>query len=385
MCLNFQIEFNMTAVIRIVLGPDNAKKLSLPSGIPNSLEDLKTEIASECQIPETIRFRLQYYDTEFNEFFNLSSPSELKDKSTVKVIYINEPATDDAALLDPVFQRQDDVPCVSPSPSSLLDTQILSSPSSLRSQPWPKIFQIPHLAYEVEVELERANTEYRSSGSLFTPGAKLKSNILETLVKEIIKYKVYPTCAEFDAVAEALVTKYPFLKEKGSTCGYYGWKVSLKYKMANYRTKLRSLGVPEMSINSMKGKSTTHKGSHNQVKKPRKAEVNYCPSYPAGETKESLEEERKALLLEVHNKNQQQVKIKMEKTFAYRRQEIVQDMPLITDLKSRWPALFSESEVMLSVFFLHVLYIYFHMASIDRRLANIILSLAFASILCYQC
>ncbi|XP_060759753.1 uncharacterized protein LOC132870183 [Neoarius graeffei] len=115
--------------------------------------------------------------------------------------------------------------------------------------------------------------------------------------------------------------------------------------MGNYRTKLRSIGCPELCTNSMKGKRNPNQRSPNQVKKPRKAEVNYCPAYPAGALKESLEEERKTLLLEVQKKNQQQVKIKMEKTFAYRRQEIVQDMPFITELKRRWPALFSESEV----------------------------------------
>lgn len=212
------------------------------------------------------------------------------------MVYLtNESAIADAALPDPVSQGLDDVPCVSPS-SSLADTEMLSSASStsissprpsLRSQPWPKTFQIPEFPYEVELQLERANSEYCSSGTLFTPGSKLKSEILEALVSEIRKYKVYPTSAEFDTVAKALVTKYPCLKENGSACGYYGWKISLKYKMANYRTKLRSLGCPETSINSLKGRRTANQGSPNQVKKPRKAEVNYCPAYPVGETRES--------------------------------------------------------------------------------------------------
>jgi len=35
----------------------------------------------------------------------------------------------------------------------------------------------------------------------------------------------------------------------------------------------------------------------------------------------------------------------MERTFAYRRQEVVKDMPFIAEFKNRWPALFSESQV----------------------------------------
>nr|XP_043881857.1 uncharacterized protein LOC122769405 [Solea senegalensis] len=115
--------------------------------------------------------------------------------------------------------------------------------------------------------------------------------------------------------------------------------------MANYRTRLRGIGCPELSINAMKEKDGSLNHSPNQVKKPWNAEVNYCPGYPAGESKESLEAERQALLVEVKKKNQEQIKNKMERTFAYRRQEIIQDMPFITELRSRWPALFSEREV----------------------------------------
>lgn len=38
------------------------------------------------------------------------------------------------------------------------------------------------------------------------------------------------------------------------------------------------------------------------------------------------------------------IKVKMEKTFAHRRHEVVNDMPFIAEFKSRWPALFSERE-----------------------------------------
>ena len=37
--------------------------------------------------------------------------------------------------------------------------------------------------------------------------------------------------------------------------------------------------------------------------------------------------------------------MKMEKTFSYRRQEILKGEPLIADFKSRWPALFTAREV----------------------------------------
>lgn len=335
----------MAATLRVILGDDNASKLTLPRGIPDSVEDLKEEIRRQFVVSGN--FRLQYRDIEFdNEFVNLTLTSEIKDKCTVKVIYLENEA--DKFTHHTLPEEVDD----SSSLSSAVDTDILSSPestssgSSLRSLPWPLNFPIPQFSYEVHIQLERANQAFYNNGTLLSPSTKLKSDILEGLASEIVKYKVYPSSVEFDDVAEALTTKYPCLKEQGSVTGYYGWKISLKYKLANYRTRLRNIGCPELCINAVNEKRGSTSHGPNQVKKPRKAEVNYCPDYPVGETRESLEGERQALLLEVKKKNNQKlIKIKMERTFAYRRREVIEDMPFIAEFKDRWPALFSGSEV----------------------------------------
>ncbi|XP_026163312.1 uncharacterized protein LOC113130707 [Mastacembelus armatus] len=320
----------MAATLRVILGVDNASKLTLPSGIPDSVDDLKGEIRRHFGLSGN--FRLQYRDIEFdNEFVNLTLTSEIKDKSTIKLIYLPDETGTSAHHSAP--QVLDD----SSSLSSAADTDILSSPesssgSSLRSQPWPQTFQIPQFSYEVEIQLQKANHSFHNNGTLLNPNTKLKSDILDGLASEIVKYKVYPSSADLDDVAQALVMRYPCLKEQGSVTGYYGWKISLKYKMANYRTRLRNIGCPELSINAVKEKRSSMSQGPNQVKKPRKAEVNYCPEYPSGETKESLEEERQALVLEVKKKNNQHlIKHKMERTFAYRRQEVIKDMPFIAD------------------------------------------------------
>lgn len=105
-------------------------------------------------------------------------------------------------------------------------------------------------------------------------------------------YTAYPSGAQISDVAEALCTKYPFLREPGSFSGFYGWQQSLMYKMANYRTKLRGFGVPDVMCNALKCKSPADQRSVKSVKKPRKAEVNYLLPYPEGENEESQEQER---------------------------------------------------------------------------------------------
>ncbi|KAI9519413.1 hypothetical protein NQZ68_028770 [Dissostichus eleginoides] len=59
-----------------------------------------------------------------------------------------------------------------------------------------------------------------------------------------------------------------------------------------------------------------------------------------------LENERIALLSELKKPdNEVVIKAKMEKTFSQRRLEIVEQRPMIGDFKSRWPALFQQSEI----------------------------------------
>ncbi|XP_016109761.1 uncharacterized protein [Sinocyclocheilus grahami] len=277
-------------------------------------------------------------DSDFDNFVNLNQISDIQDKSTVKVISLSDASDVSQGCLN---QSGEDT-------SSSSDTIILSSPDSAtaRSQ-WPTEFQITTFPYDVEMQLQSANQAFMSSRVLLNPSHKLKSDILESLAEQIIKLKAYPSNLEIESVAEALIKAHPCLREQGSSSGYYGWKISLKYKMANYRTKLRNLGCPEMSINSLKNKPADKCQPAYNVKKPRKAEVNFCPPpYPAGETQESLESKRVSLLSEVKKRhNNAVIKERMAKTFAYKRQEVVRDKPMIAEIKTRWPGLFTVPEV----------------------------------------
>ncbi|KAL3973686.1 NF-kappa-B inhibitor-like protein 2 [Sarotherodon galilaeus] len=321
--------------LRIILGSNNTEKLTIASGMPKSVEDLSDEIKRQFDIQGDIR--LQYMDSDFdNEFINLKRMDDIQDKSTVKVIRLT-----DASDFGEVGMNQKETSL------SSSDTLLLSSSDSetARSQ-WPAEFQMPKFPYDVEMQLQSANQAFISNGILLNPGHKLKSDILEALAEKMMTFKAYPSNLEIESVAEALIKAHPCLREQGSFSGFYGWKISLKYKMANYRTKLRNLGCPELSINSLKHKPTDQCHPAYAVKKPRKAEVNFCPPYPAGETQDSLESERLALLTEVKKKhNEIVIKEKMARTFAYRRQELVKSNPMIADFKIRWPGLFSVAEV----------------------------------------
>ncbi|XP_020555576.1 uncharacterized protein LOC110013549 [Oryzias latipes] len=228
----------------------------------------------------------------------------------------------------------------SSTPHSSPETQ----PSGLYS--WPNVFHVPKFTYEAEFELQQRNIEFETNGTYFNPGPKLKGNLLDGLAQEMMKYTNYPKDYQCEEVAAALTRAHPCLGQLGSKTGFWGWKQSLKYKMQNYRTKLRRLGHPEIRVNSLKHKREGQGKAAANIKKARKAEVNYIPLHPKGETIESLENERIALLSEVKKRdNEVLIKAKMENTFYLRRLEIVEQRPMIGEFKNRWPALFEESEV----------------------------------------
>lgn len=194
--------------------------------------------------------------------------------------------------------------------------------------------------------MERANAAFKATGTLLNPHAKLKSAILNGLAETIIQYKVDDSDSEFEDVAEALISKHPCLKEPGSVSGYRGWKASLKYKLGSYRTKLRELGCPEVTVNALKQKPDGKCSPAHGVQRLKEAVVNYCPAYLTGETAKTLEMIRVALLSEIQKRNNDdKVAMMMDKTFALRREDVVQEAPIIADFKTRWPSLFHVREV----------------------------------------
>lgn len=118
--------------------------------------------------------------------------------------------------------------------------------------------------------------------------------------------------------------------------------------MGNYRAKLRGrqLAIPELEVNTLKRRCSSEEGSLKGFKRAKKAEVNYLPPLPFGETEETLEMERLDLLKEMKKKNNERaINEKMEKSFAMRRKEVVKDCPAIQDLLERWPSLFCENQI----------------------------------------
>lgn len=313
--------------IRLILTEQDIRKLSLDAK-PKTVEELKTKIQEKCNLQYD--FSVMYEDSDFdNAFCNLEDIGDLPStRATVKVIPLLVTASTTSMSDDSSVSE---------------DTVILPThSSSTRHDPWPEIFDIPRFPVDVEFRLRQANLQDKTY--LNVP-RDMKHTILEKLAEEMYKFEAYPNEEQINSVALALVSKHPCLQERGSPDGCSGWNHSLKFKMGNYRTKLRKAGFVEFGVNGGKtgGPGMASKG----LKRPKRYEVNYLPELPEGQDEDSLEAARKLLVEEMKklNPSASLIASKMDQTFSVRRHEIVDAETPVKALQEQWPALFTERQV----------------------------------------
>uniref|UniRef100_A0A3P8PU35 PB1 domain-containing protein n=1 Tax=Astatotilapia calliptera TaxID=8154 RepID=A0A3P8PU35_ASTCA len=315
-------------LLRVHLTTDVVVKVSLTKR-PESVEELITILREKLNPRLDFEFTLQYEDSDFDgQLTCLLDIQELPEKGTLKVV-----------------RSESDVSSCASS-----DTDILPHvPLAQHLKCWPDTFPVPTFSYEVEHLLEEGNRAFEMSGKHLKLTRAQKHNILETMASVMHTFKAYPSDGDVGLAAEALVTTHPCLKEPGSRNGSYGWKTSLKFKMGNYRTKLARSGCVEVSVNAGRRSVNNPEGEHphSNIKRARRAEVNYLPNFPRGEDQVSLEDMRVQIKNEVEKTEPNKVMIEklMQTTFALRRHEIVQDNPMVKNFLEKWPALRFDSQV----------------------------------------
>lgn len=273
-------------MLRVVIDDDDIRKLTLNER-PDSIEELKTQLKDKLSLQYD--FRLQYEDP----LCNLTQITDLPERATLKVIPL---VLLELTSLSSSTQESD---------CSTADTEILSTAElspSLRKQ-WPEFFDIPNFSVDVEYRLRQADLLYTRDRLPMTPSRDMKHDILEKLAETIYNFKAYPDDDDFSSVAKSLISKHPSLTEPGPQPGWYGWKKSLKFKMANYRTKLRKAGCDDVMINGGKLSKRNPEGetSSKNIKRPKRGEANL----PDGHDESSLENGRKIVIEEIKKKTKQ--------------------------------------------------------------------------------
>lgn len=124
-------------------------------------------------------------DTLFgNEFVNLTSVAEMQNQATIKIVHTSCQPQDQGEdrFSFPSTSAPDDT-------STSGDSTVgLSSPESTSSQSsWPDLFCIPRFIYDAETKLAKAHVAFKENRMLLIPDPKLKSDILQGLIQEVVK------------------------------------------------------------------------------------------------------------------------------------------------------------------------------------------------------
>lgn len=321
--------------IRVIITDDDIRRISLdqkPSNLESLLDQLKAELAL------TYDFKLQFEDPMFNNALcNVTDVSELPDRATLKII-----------SLESISSRSSTRSSPDTSDTEILYTEEQKS-QLMRPEPWPSTFYVPEFSVDVNFRLRQGDLAYMKDGTRMEVSRDMKHVILEKLAETVYKYTAYPTEEQCREVAAALIAKHPCLKEAGSPTGYCGWKNSFKFKMGNFRTKMRRSGMADVTVNGNKRRRDFVEGepSCSNIKRPKRSETNFLPNFPEGETEDTLESVRRQLESEAKKRLPDSVNVKkmMDQTFSLRRKEIVEEQPPVIRMMERWPALFTESQV----------------------------------------
>lgn len=330
------------SLLRVNINPKLIWKVQLTKR-PESVEQLLDELWEKLELEGD--FSVQYEDPDFdNALCNLMDMVELPaEKAVLHIVWngVEESQTPSQASISSL-----DIASISSSNSSHSTSSIIQTILRSASE-WPSPFPVPSFSYDVELKLRKGNETFQNTGKGLSLTRDVKVEILDKLAQEMFALKAYPDKSQIQSVASELVCKHPCLKEPGSGTGYDGWTTSIKYKLGNYRAKLRQAVCHEVSVNRRRGRSEDPDEGGFSLKKTKRGEVNNLPDHPENFDDDTLEDERCVLVDETKKKwkDMELISQKMELTFFLRRKEIIEVQPMVTEIQERWPALFLKEQV----------------------------------------
>lgn len=139
-------------------------------------------------------------DTDFGQFFTLTSAEDLKDKYSIKVVQVEEPSV--ILTLTPASRNFEQCSTDTQTSDSSRDTEMLP-PREGGFEKWPNRFEVPKFSFDVERILQAGNQAFFEDDTLLQ-NQGVKSDIMQKLAESIFKYTAYSTNLQILSVVEAL-------------------------------------------------------------------------------------------------------------------------------------------------------------------------------------
>ncbi|XP_072016020.1 uncharacterized protein [Amphiura filiformis] len=213
-------------------------------------------------------------------------------------------------------------------------------------KPWPIPFKIPVDKFRNSLVTALAESERKT-----LPPSE-KSNLMEALYNEITRYTYRPTKSHYTEVIVKLLAMYPSLSNRlqGQDAQTY-WKNSLSQRFRNERKRSEKHN-PLAKAPKIKKKEEAYAAPEKPTAENIWGIKNYLPGRPFGEDDTTIGIHIASLKTEHKKKRQDASLIKqlMDITFADRREAIVKKQWKISKIKSEYPCLFDEDEIMMEFF-----------------------------------
>lgn len=280
-------------------------------------------------------YYLQIYDKDFDEFIDLEDATSVQDKDKIKI-----------QLLQPSSPVEAFCPenSLSLSTSSIVDedVNIVVQPEdvSIVVQPahqlqWPHEVMLPFKDFSGPLQ-EALSSQKNLSWDH-------SREIIGHLANYAYSFKPYPSKRERLQICEALVQRYPYLRNDVGA-GVGGWELKLLNKMKKLRQSDESL---EVKLNRIHSRVAFQKTPKKIYINPRKGELNWAPDHIPGETAESLNLHKKFLheesLKSQNFQDKEKVASLMSLTYSFRREKINNKIS-VRDLKDEYPIFFQMTD-----------------------------------------
>ncbi|XP_039648410.1 uncharacterized protein LOC120553775 [Perca fluviatilis] len=226
----------------------------------------------------------------------------------------------------------------------VLDVDAATRTSSQSVGRLPDVYVLTSFPKELQAKLDAKEEVQRVP--------QYRHKIIRVLHETVAMYTMYPTHAEYVKVAQALIRKYPFLKDVTGN-GYHTWHMSLKRKFKTERAPL----VQNDEVKLIKEKFAHGK----KCKQPDAESPNTClRTKPRseldvlGEDASSIAGHVKILQTQYSKAQPDTVIVRdlMQRTFAWRQNEIAEGMS-VEDTMKKYPFLKTPSGLLEEVGRIH--------------------------------